>query len=96
MAYNRHSARTDGNQTLIVQQLRRCGFSVHITSMVHDGFPDIVVGWRGINYLFEIKDGNKPPSARKLTPDEKKWHDAWKGSVHVVKSFDECLEILRE
>ena len=90
----RRAAKVDDNQNEIVLKLRQIGCSVAITSMVGRGFPDIVVGYRGINYLFEIKDGNKPPSKRKLTPDEVDWHHAWKGSVHVVESYDDCLAVL--
>lgn len=91
----RRSAKVDDNQKELVKQLRQIGCSVAITSMVGRGFPDIVVGYRGVNYLFEIKDENKPPSKRKLTPDELEWHNVWKGSVHVVKCFNDCLAILK-
>lgn len=58
------------------------------------GVPDIAVGYRGKNFLFEIKDWKQPPSKRKLTLDEKKWHQAWNGQVHVVETFDEALKII--
>jgi hypothetical protein len=32
--------------------------------MVGRGVPDLLVGWRGTNLLLEVKDGNKPQSAR--------------------------------
>ncbi|MHC4753292.1 MAG: hypothetical protein ACYTFW_25940 [Planctomycetota bacterium] len=62
--------------------------------MVGNGFPDIVVGYRGRNYLIEIKDGSKPPSKRKLTSDEREWHDTWRGAVYVANNTDEALEII--
>jgi len=48
-----------------------------------------------MNYLLEIKDGDKPPSSRKLTADQVKWHDAWRGSVTVIKSIDDAALFLK-
>lgn len=57
--------------------------------MVGDGFPDIVVGRYRQNVLVEIKDGEKPPSKRALTPDEIEFRDGWLGWYEVVESeFD--------
>jgi hypothetical protein len=42
--------------------------------------------------LMEIKDGSLPPSHRRLTPDQVKWHTEWKGwRVAVVTSVEEAL-----
>jgi hypothetical protein len=40
-------------------------------------------------WLLEVKDGAKPPSARKLTPEQEEWHRHW--PVAVVTSVDEAL-----
>lgn len=58
--------------------------------------PDLLVGYQGRNYLLEIKDGGKVPSARKLTPDQVAWHDAWRGAVCVVTSPEEAIEFVRQ
>jgi hypothetical protein len=29
--------------------------------------------------LLEVKDGSKPPSAQKLTPQQEIWHRDWRG-----------------
>ena len=87
-------SRLDDNQPELVRQLRAIGASVTSTAGVGDGFPDICVGWRGQNYLLEIKDPKKIPSRRKLTPDEKEWHDRWGGQVAVVETFEDCLQVL--
>lgn len=91
----RRAARTDSNQKEIVDALRDIGASVHPTHMVGQGFPDIVVGYQGENYLIEIKDGAKPPSKRKLTPDEERWHSEWLGTVSVANDINEAIEIVR-
>lgn len=90
----RRAARIDANQNEIVCALRGVGATVAITSMVGAGFPDIVVGYRGQNYMIEIKDGSKPPSRRRLTDDEQKFHDLWRGTVIVVNNIDEALQLL--
>ncbi len=84
--------RVDSNQKQIVQSLRKLGFSVAITSMVGKGFPDIVVGRHGVNYLFELKDGNKPASCQKLTLWEADFFATWKGKVEVATCLDDILK----
>lgn len=91
MAY---AKRIDRNQPQIVSNLRRIGATVQILSMVGKGCPDILVGFKGTNYLFELKDGEKPKSKKQLTEDEKVFFDTWRGQVHKVESIDEILAVL--
>ena len=86
--------RIDDNQKLIVKQLRKCGVSVAITSMLGNGYPDLTIGFRGQNFLIELKDGNKSASRKKLTPDEKEFHDTWNGQVNKAESFNEIALII--
>jgi len=86
--------RVDGNQVEIVRALRQVGATVTVTSDLGKGFPDIVVGYRGLNHLLEIKDGRRPPSARKLTTDEMVFHQMWRGSVITVCDVDEALRAI--
>ena len=85
--------RVDQNQKEIVQSLRACGRSVQHLHTIGKGCPDILVGFHGKNYLFEIKDGNKSPSQRRLTPLEETWHTLWRGEVHTIHTFEEALLI---
>lgn len=89
----RYRGRVDDNQTDIVQTFKGAGYSVAITSNLGNGFPDIVVGKYGINLLVEIKDGAKSPSKRKLTEDELRFHQNWRGLVFVVESPEDVEEI---
>jgi hypothetical protein len=87
--------RTDRNHSEIINALRKIpNLSVFSTHEVGKGFPDIVIGYKGINYLIEIKDGNKPPSARKLTDSEVKFHQDWRGQIKIVNNLDEVLNLL--
>jgi len=90
----RKAARVDANQADIIKAARRLGATVTDTSRVGQGFPDIVVGIFGINLLIEIKDGDKPPSKRKLTDDQVVWHKAWNGSSYVINSADEMIALI--
>lgn len=90
----RRTHKVDSNQPEIVADLRKIGASVHSTAMVGNGFPDIVVGMFGQNWLFEIKDPEKPPSARKLTEKEKDFHDLWMGQVHEIMTTEDALRIM--
>ena len=90
----RKAAKTDSNQSEVVNALRQAGASVQSLAATGKGVPDLLVGYRGINYLMEVKDGNKPPSTRLLTEDQLRWHQNWLGSVYVVNSTDEALKIL--
>ncbi len=92
----RTASRVDANQPEIVQALRDCGAIVKHTHTIGKGFPDLIVGYRGVNYLLEVKDGSKPPSARKLTDDEQRWHDEWRGQVVVVNSVEEAISVINK
>lgn len=84
----RRAAKVDANQSEIVTALRQAGCTVHVTSAAGAGFPDIVVGHRGANFLLEIKDGRKIPSQQKLTSDQIEFHRDWRGQVVVVNSVE--------
>ena len=88
----RRAAKTDANQAEIVAALRAIGATVQPLHSVGGGCPDLAVGWRGMTSLLEIKDGAKPPSARKLTPDQVKWHAEWAGHVAVVETVEQAIE----
>lgn len=91
----RRAAKVDDNQPEIVQALRKLGCSVQLLHAVGAGCPDLLVGWQGNSFLIEVKDGNKPPSARKKTDAQVIWHDAWRGSpVAVVCNIREALEAI--
>ena len=91
----RYANRIDANQNKIVDALRKAGAVVRIISQ-GDGIPDLLVGYKGYTILMEVKDGDKVPSARKLTEAEQKFFDDWRGGMLViVNSVDEALETLK-
>ena len=87
--------RTDANQTECVRVARQLGASVFDASALGGGFPDLIIGFRNVTHLVEVKDGKKTPSRRKLTPDQERFHREWNGEpVMVVLSPDDLLAFL--
>jgi hypothetical protein len=71
--YVRHK-KVDANQPAIVKELRALGYSV---SLDHD---DIIVGWKGRTYWFEIKVSEKS----EVKESQKKLLKEWKGHYKIV------------
>lgn len=90
----RRAAKTDANHGLVVSALEACGATVQSLAQVGRGCPDILVGHRGKNYIFEIKHGDKSPSRRKLTDDQVIWHRDWRGQVAVVETVEQAISAL--
>lgn len=89
----RYAKRTDSNHRDVVDELRQTmpDASIFDASGTGAGFPDLVVGWRGMNYLFEIKDPEKPKSSRSLTDAQDTFHLSWQGQVTVVHTAAEII-----
>ena len=88
--------RVDINQNAIAQCLKAAGLSVAYTHMVGQGFPDIIVGYKGLNFLFEIKNPEQSPSKRKLTEDEETFHKSWRGNVHIIEYAEDAIKIIKK
>lgn len=91
-----YAKRIDANQNSIVKALRAKGATVRVVSQ-GDGLPDLLVGYKGETALLEVKDGDKPPSARTLTNAEEKFFTEWTGGMLViVNSVQEALDVLHK
>lgn len=88
--------KVDANQKAIVEALRSVGAQVQSVATVGKGCPDVIVAFRGAWFVAEIKDGSKPASAQRLTPDEVEWHAAFsqQAPVHVWRDADEALRCI--
>ncbi len=95
--------RVDANQAELVELGRELGAKIAITSAVGDGFPDSVWQYRHLykigcvthgleTYLVEIKDGSKPPSKRKLTPDQVEFHSVF--NCHIIECRADVFDLL--
>lgn len=90
----RRASKVDENQASVVKALRDAGASVQCLHAVGQGCPDLLVGYQKQNWLIEVKDGSKPPSARGLTDAQLRWHMLWQGQVAIAESEIEALRII--
>jgi hypothetical protein len=90
----RRAAKVDDNQAEIVEAARKMGCTVQILSHVGFGCPDLLIGCNGVNLLWEVKDGKKPPSERRLNPDQIIWHGDWRGQVQVIETIDQAVRAI--
>lgn len=88
-------ARVDATHKPVMQALRACGWLVVDTSRLKR-FVDLIAVKGGRVEWIEIKDGSKPPSARKLTPDEADLHSALKQAgveVRIIESVEQAIKL---
>ena len=81
--------RTDANQAEIVEGLRAMGATVQTLHEVGKGCPDILIGFRGHNYLIEIK-----VEGAGLNEREHRWHQQWRGQVTIARTLEQAVEII--
>jgi hypothetical protein len=94
----RRAARRDANEGDIIKAMRAEGAYVKVIN--DEGLFDLLVSHgpegKRRTLLIEVKDGAKPPSARRLTDAEQKFHDEWPGSdLYIVNSVEEAIALLR-
>lgn len=103
-ALMRTAARLDANQPDIVRALEAAGLWVYSTADQGDGFHDLLVvnpkpvdgeAWPR-QALVEVKDGSKPPSARKLTDKQVSFHARYPGASFVVTSVEDVATVVEK
>lgn len=92
MAYR--TTKRDGNHAEIVAALEGAGATVLDLAAVGGGCPDLLVGYRGVNYLIEIKDPSQPKASTKLRPNQVEFHAGWKGEPPAVAMTAEAALIV--
>lgn len=88
---SRYARRRDSNHTAVGDYLRAHGFTVLDIADHGDGVPDYVIARRGMSALVEVKNPEKPPSARKLTEKEQAVKDNWDGIYIVALSGEDAV-----
>jgi Holliday junction resolvase len=89
----RRAARRDDGEREIIDALRKAG--AYVKQVNDEGLADLLVWHGGRTLILEVKDGKKPPSARKLTDAEQKFHNDWPGdNLFIVNSVEEALRLL--
>ena len=84
MKYQGYNPKRDANEPEIVEALQAVGASVLRADDV-----DLIVGYRGVNYLMEIKT----PEG-KLNKKQQKFFRSWKGQVNIIRTVDQALMLI--
>ncbi len=85
MGKNRWCEKPDQNQKEIVRDLRKLGYSVEV------GHDDILVGYRGATFWYEIKANEKAD----IRASQESIYQNWKGHYRIVWSLDMILEDIK-
>lgn len=87
MSMPRYNAQRDASEPAIVAVLERVGFSVYRL----DKPVDLLCGFRGRNYLIEVKTGTKG-YGKGLNANQQSFADDWRGSpVFTLHSVDDAV-----
>lgn len=62
--------RTDNNQKALVEFARKCGIKVLVTSNLGQGFPDLIINFRGRLYFVEVKNNHTGYGKRGLNKNQ--------------------------
>ena len=95
----RRAARRDANEGDIIKAMRAEGAYVKVIN--DEGLFDLLVAYTGPSglehtLLIEVKDGAKPPSARRLTDAEAKFHEEWPlSNLFIIISAEHAVALLK-
>ena len=90
MKYRAHNAQRDSNEKPIVDALRAIGATVERLNKP----LDLLVGYRGRNYLLEVKLPAGPRGGTghsELNDGQRLFFQTWRGQRCVVRSMDDAL-----
>lgn len=96
----RYARKRDDNEAAIVEALRAAGATV--TRLGEPGVPDLLVGYRGRNFLLEVKEPGQTEHRRRseggrgeLTAAQVEWWDEWRGErAAIVHSVADALMVI--
>lgn len=82
--------RVDANLKEIVDEFRRLGCAVHVTNDMWD----LTISLGGLVMLIEVKDGAKPPSAKRLSKRAKEFYKTWLAHPRIVENKEQAKEVV--
>lgn len=85
----KHAASKDANKDQVVALMQKLG----IATLDLKEPADLLIAKRFITVVVEIKDGEKDPSKRRLTTNERKFYDRWPGLYAVVENDQDVLDL---
>jgi len=87
--YKTHNV--DANQPDIIADLEEAGATVQDLSAVGKGCADLLVGFRGVNYLLEIKNID---GLNRIRKSQKEFRERWRGQYDIVRTSEEALRAI--
>ena len=83
--------KVDNNQLDIVKAFRSMGATVLNLSTVGKGCPDLLIGYKGISVLVEVKS-----KTGKFTEPQLKFMEQWQGgAVNRIDSVDGAIRLIK-
>jgi len=83
--------KVDNNQLDIVKAFRSLGATVLNLSAVGKGCPDLLIGYKGISVLVEVKS-----KTGKFTEPQLKFMEQWQGgAVNRIDSVDGAIRLIK-
>jgi len=79
----------DANESAIVHALKAAGATVERLDIV-----DLLVGFRGGNWLMEVKTVKGLKRKSKTAERQERWRAGWQGNVYVVSEPAEALGLI--
>ena len=96
----RRKAHLDANHQAIADALVERGARVVSLAGNGKGIPDLLVGWRGVNVLMEVKRPNyrvtRGKNEKQTRQDQEAWALKWTGQYTIVTSADEAIAYLEQ
>ena len=95
-ARRRMHAQPDKNQKAIIERLAK--EAPQATVLVVNGDFDLLIGYLGVNLMYEVKnpESKKSKTEHRLKPKQIWLRDNWEGHYRIVSSAEEILEDLRK
>lgn len=96
MSLARWSNTRDTNEHAIISALEQVGATVEKID-TGGGVPDLLVGYRALNFLLEVKHPKTPlggTSHSKLSESQIEFHRTWKGQVDIVRCELDALKAI--
>lgn len=85
------TSKRDANHDEVVRTLQAVGVEVLDLSAVGHGCPDLLVSWRGVNVLVEVKNAQ---GRNRMEATQAMFHNRWRGPLIIARSGMEALELL--
>lgn len=93
MRFYRSGGKPDASQMAILKTAKRLGATYQIVSVV-PRFVDAVIGFQGLNLLWEIKTPGGRGRKKKTEEGQQNLRATWRGRIDVVETEAQAVQAL--